>query len=75
MTFMPAHTLVARRALQRQSLAFGRLSVEAKRRECRRAGAVLVRNNRETEVADRKEIEALFFALVGPLPPGLKVYS
>ena len=43
----------------------GRLRKEAERRKCCRAGAVLVWNNRETEMANLVEIKALFLALVG----------
>jgi hypothetical protein len=45
-----------------------RLSEETERSKCRRTGAVLVWNNRETEVADLVEVESLFFALVGGSP-------
>ena len=41
------------------------LTEEAERSECRRAGAALVWNNRETEMANLGEVEPLFFALVG----------
>src|SRR6516164_659391 len=46
----------------------GRLHVEAECRERRCAGAVLVWNDRETEVADLAEVEALFLALVSRSP-------
>jgi hypothetical protein len=52
----------------------GRLSVKTERGKRCGAGAVLVRHDRETELADLAEIEALFFAL-GRSLPGLKVYS
>jgi hypothetical protein len=52
----------------------GRLSVEAERRERRCAGAVLARNDRETELADLAEIEALFFALVGGSPGAERIF-
>jgi hypothetical protein len=44
------------------------LGEETERRQRRRAGAVLVGNNAETEMANLAEIEALFFALVGGSP-------
>src|ERR1700720_1789968 len=43
----------------------GPLGEETERRQRRRAGAALVWNNRETEMGDLAEIEALFFALIG----------
>jgi hypothetical protein len=43
----------------------GRLREEEERRKSRRAGAVLVRNNRKTEMGNAVEIKALFFALIG----------
>ena len=46
----------------------GRYAKEAERRKCCRAGAVLVWNNRETEMANLVEIKALFLALVGGSP-------
>src|SRR5712671_68903 len=46
----------------------GPLGEETERRQRRRAGAALVRNNRETEMGDLAEIEALFFALIGGSP-------
>jgi hypothetical protein len=46
----------------------GRLSVRTERGKCCRAGVVLVRNDRETELADQAEIEALAFALAGRSP-------
>ena len=47
---------------------FRPLRKEAERRKCCRAGAVLVCNNRETEMANLVEIKALFLALVGGSP-------
>jgi hypothetical protein len=47
---------------------FRPLRKEAERRKCCRAGAVLVWNNRETEMANLVEIKALFLALVGGSP-------
>src|SRR5262249_57556978 len=47
---------------------FGPLSEEAERRQRRCAGAVLVRKDRETEVADLAAIAALFLALVSRSP-------
>src|ERR1700719_1481011 len=44
------------------------LGEKAERCERRRAGTALVWNNRETEMGDLAEIEALFFALVGGSP-------
>src|ERR1700746_3850738 len=44
------------------------LSEEAERSKRRRAGAVLVWNNRETEMASLEAVEAPFFALVGGSP-------
>src|SRR5437868_5182949 len=44
------------------------LSEEPERRKRRRAGAALLWNNRETEMSDLAEIEALFFVLVGGSP-------
>ena len=41
-----------------------RSSEETERGERRQAGAVLVGDNREAEMADLKEVEALFLALV-----------
>jgi hypothetical protein len=49
---------------------FRPLRKEAERRKCCRAGAVLVWNNRETEMANLVEIKALFLALVGGSPGG-----
>src|ERR1700720_265866 len=46
----------------------GPLGEETERRQRRRAGAALVWNNRETEMGDLAEIEALFFALIGGSP-------
>jgi hypothetical protein len=46
----------------------GPLGEETERRQRRCAGAVLVGNNAETEMANLAEIEALFFALVGGSP-------
>src|SRR5258708_21927838 len=46
----------------------GPLGEETERGQRRRAGAALVRNNRETEMGDLAEIEALFFALIGGSP-------
>src|SRR5260221_3702395 len=48
----------------------GPLGEETERRKRRGAGAALVWNNRETEMGDLAEIEALFFALIGVLPVG-----
>ena len=44
------------------------LTEEAERRERRRAGAVLVWNNRQSEMASLDKVEALFFALVRGSP-------
>jgi len=41
------------------------LSEEAERRERRRAGAVFIWDNRETQTAGLETVEAQFFALVG----------
>src|SRR5258707_1895164 len=46
----------------------GPLGEETERRQRCRAGAALVWNNRETEMGDLAEIEALFFALIGGSP-------
>jgi len=46
----------------------GRLREEPECCKRRRAGAALVRYNRETEMSDLEEIEALFFVLVGGSP-------
>src|SRR3984893_543276 len=53
---------------ERPRLTHGPLGEEAERCKRRRAGAALVWNNRETEMGDLAEIEALFFALVGGSP-------
>src|SRR5580700_1136178 len=47
---------------------FRPLRKEVERRKCCRAGAVLVWNNRETEMANLVEIKPLFLALVGGSP-------
>src|SRR6202035_973779 len=46
----------------------GRSCKEPEPRERHRAGAALVWSNRETEMGDLAEIEALFFALIGGSP-------
>ena len=51
-----------------------RLSDEPERCKRRRAGAALGWYNRETEMSDLKEIEPLFFVLVGD-SPRLTLYS
>src|ERR1700746_22185 len=53
---------------ERPRLTHGPLGEEAERCKRRRAGAALVWNNRETEMGDLAEIEALFFALIGGSP-------
>src|SRR3984893_10896017 len=53
---------------ERLRLTHGPLGEEAERCKRRRAGAALVWNNRETEMGDLAEIEALFFALIGGSP-------
>jgi hypothetical protein len=53
---------------QKKSRDPGLLRKEAERRKGRRAGAALVWNNRETEMSDLPEVDALFFALIGGSP-------
>src|ERR1700720_337513 len=53
---------------ERPRLTHGPLGEEAERCKRRGAGAALVWNNRETEMGDLAEIEALFFALIGGSP-------
>ena len=50
------------------------LSEEAERCQRRRAGAALVWHDRETEMGDLAEIEALFFALLGGSPAAEVVF-
>ena len=55
--------------LQHRNCAIqGRSCKEPEPRERHRAGAALVWNNRETEMGDLGEIEALFFALISGSP-------
>src|ERR1700756_4481762 len=76
--FRPGDSQISRRLIlpgferpamsERPRLTHGPLGEEAERCKRRRAGAALVWNNRETEMSDLTEIEALFFALVGGSP-------
>jgi hypothetical protein len=58
----------ARRVEVAAACKLGRLSVKAARGKGCGAGAVLVRNDRDTELADLAEIETPFFALVDGSP-------
>src|ERR1700751_4971406 len=76
--FRPGDSQISRRLIlpgferpamsERPRLTHGPLGEEAERCKRRRAGAALVWNNRETEMGDLAEIEALFFALIGGSP-------